>query len=134
MCYQLIKDQHVLTPSVTSSPRVSCNPLLNEDECIKAELFRLIPSVSLESEIKHVEWLTVQSSTIRKGTFIMLEYSDETPVFGLVGDILCFETTVLLRGQKYIGAFFHSHYNACVIRRVSCCKLVVSARLSPGIC
>ncbi len=108
ICYQLIKDQRVLTPPITSSPRVTCNILLNEDESIKAEFFRLIPSISVESEIKHVEWLTVQSSTLRKGTFVMLEYNDETPVFGLVGDILCFEATVLLHVQKYIGAFLNS--------------------------
>ena len=78
---------------IPSSPRVTCNILLNEDESIKAEH---IPSISVESAIKHIEWLTVESSTLRKGTLVMLEYSDETPVFGLVGEIFCFEASVLL--------------------------------------
>ena len=55
MCYQILKDQHVLTPSITSSPRVKCNTLMNEDECIRTEFIRLIPSISLDSEINHVE-------------------------------------------------------------------------------
>ena len=59
MCNQLLKDQHVLIPSITSSPRFKSITLQNEDECIRTEFIRLIPSISPESEI-------VQSSV--KGT------------------------------------------------------------------
>ena len=67
MCNQLLKDQHVLTPSITSSPRVKSITLRNEDECIRTEFIRLIPSISPESEMKHAEWFKVQSSVLRKG-------------------------------------------------------------------
>ena len=103
MCYQLLKDQHVLTPSVMSSPRVKSSTLQNEDECMKMEFVRLIPNISLNSEI---EWINVQSSVLRKGVFVMLEYSVETPVFGLRVDILCFKMTIVLYVQRYVGEFF----------------------------
>ena len=119
MCYQLNKDEHILTPSVTLSPRVASDVLQNENESIRSEFVRLIPSMSLDSEIKHVEWIKVQTSVLRRGTFIMLEYSNETPAFGLVVDILCYELTVLLYVQKYIGDFFSSHYNAFVIKSIA---------------
>lgn len=46
----------------------------------------------------------------------MLEYSIDTPTFGLVVDVLRFEETVLLYVQKYIGEFLNSHYNAFVVK------------------
>ena len=113
MCYQLLKDQNVLTPPVMSSPRVISSTLQNEDECIKMEFVRLIPNISLDSEINHVEWFKIQSSV---GVFVMLEYSVETPVFGLIVDILCFEMTVVLYVQRYVGELFHSHFNGFVIK------------------
>ena len=116
MCYQLLKDQHVLTPSTTSSPRFKTNPLLNEDECVRAEFIRLIPSICMDSEIHHFEWLKIQSSMLQKGMFVMLEYSTDTPIFGFVVDILCFEETVVLYVQKYFGELFNSHYNAFVVK------------------
>lgn len=49
MCYQLLKDKRILTPSITSSPRVKSSILQNEDESIKTEFVRLIPSICLDS-------------------------------------------------------------------------------------
>ena len=115
MCNQLLKDQHVLTPSITSSPRVKSITLRNEDECIRTQFIRLIPSISSEAEMKHIEWFKVQSSVLRKGTYVMLEYSVETPYFGLVADIICYDTTVVLYVQKFVGKVFHSHYNALLL-------------------
>ena len=89
------EDRHILTPLITLSTRFKSSVLLSEDECVRKEFLRLIPSIDLESEIKHVEWLKVQSSLLRKETFILLEYDTATPLFGLIMDILCFDAIFL---------------------------------------
>ena len=116
MCYQLNTDQHILAPLITLSTRFKSSVLLSEDECVRKEFLRLIPSIDLESEIKHVEWLKVQSSLLRKETFILLEYDTATPLFGLIMDILCFDAIFLLYVQKYVSEVFDSHFNAFIIK------------------
>ena len=110
------EDRHILAPLITLSTRFKSSVLLSEDECVRKEFLRLIPSIDLESEIKHVEWLKVQSSLLRKETFILLEYDTATPLFGLIMDILCFDAIFLLYVQKYVSEVFDSHFNAFIIK------------------
>ena len=60
---------------------------------------------------------------LRKGTFVKLEYDIETPRFGLIVDILCFDAVVLLYVQKYVGEIFNSHFNAFTVKSIG--KFVV---------
>ena len=116
MCYQFQKDPHLLTPSISHSPKYVSHALRTEDECIQREFLRLIPCLELESEIKHLKWLKVQSSTIRERSFVLIKYDVDSPVFGKVLDILCVNLTCLLYVQVYIGELFSSHYNGFVIK------------------
>ena len=116
MCYQFHKDPHLLTPSVSFSPKYVSHALLSEDDCIQAEFLNLIPCLSLESEIKHLKWVQVQSSTLRKGTFLLIKYDVDSPVFGKVIDNLSFNSTVVLYVQEYSGELFFSYYNAFLIK------------------
>ena len=111
MCYQFHRDPHLLTPPVSFSPKYESHLLLAEDESIQAEFLKLIPGMTLEEEIKHLNWVTIQSSTLRKGSFVLIEYDVESPLFGKVEIILNFYTTVLLYVQEYVGVLYHTHYN-----------------------
>lgn len=89
--------------------------LRTEDECVQRYFLRLIPCLELKSEIKHLKWLKVQSSTIRDRSLVLITYDVGCPVFGKVLDILCVNLTCLLYVQVYIGELFSSHYNGFVI-------------------
>lgn len=98
------------------STKYTSQPLFSEDDYIQAEFLTLIPNLSLESEIKHYSWIKVQSSTLCKGTFVLVKYDVESPVFGKVVDILCYISAILLYVQEYIGVVFCSHFNAFLVR------------------
>lgn len=116
MCYQFQSNPHILMPQLSFSPKFKSNPLIDEDTCIKDEFIRLIPGLSEDSEIKHFDWVEVQSSILRKGSFLMIQYDIDQPTFCKVADILCYDSTVILYVQKFLGEVFISHYNAFCIR------------------
>ena len=119
MCYQLLKEPHILTPSATLSPKYTSSPLIAEDACIKTEFLRIIPSLSMESDIKHPQWVRIQNSILCKDAYVMITFDIDRPLFGRVIDILCFDSTiVLVYVQVYVGELFFSHYNAFLIRSV----------------
>ena len=64
MCYQLLKEPRILTPAITFSPKCTSNPLISEDARIQCEFLRLIPNLFLDADIKHPEWVKIQSSSI----------------------------------------------------------------------
>ena len=53
----------------------------------------------------------------------MVTVDTERPLFGRVFDILCYNSTVLIDVQIYVGEYFISHYNAFLI----CCNGEFSA-------
>ena len=116
MCYQFNKNPHLLIPSVSYSPKYTSQPLLSEDDCIQEEFLRLIPILSLESEIKHYNWIKFQSSTLHKGTFLLIKYDVNIPVFGKILYFLGYSSTILLYVQKYVSDLFCSHYSAFLIK------------------
>ena len=116
MGYQFQSNPHILMPQLSFSPKFKSNPLIDEDTCIKDEFIRLIPSLSEDSEIKHFDWVEVQSSILQKGSFLMIQYDIDQPTFCKVADILCYDSTVILYAQKFLGEVFISHYNAFCIR------------------
>ena len=83
MCYQLLKEPRILTPAITFSPKCTSNPLISEDARIQCEFLRLIPNLFLDTDIKHPEWVKIQSSSICKETFVMVTVDTERPLFGL---------------------------------------------------
>ena len=115
MCYQF-QNSSLLTPSVSHNPKYVSHALHTEDECVQREFLRLIPSLELESEVKHLNWIKVQSSTLHKKSFVLMKYDVDNPVFGKLIDMLCVNSTFLLYVQVYIGEFFNSHYNAFLIK------------------
>ena len=116
MCYQLLKEPHILTPAITFSPKSVSNPLISEDALVQTEFLRLIPTLSLDTNIKHPEWVKIQNSSVCKETFVMVTFDTERPLFGRVFDLLCYDSTILVHVQVYVGEYFISHYNAFIIR------------------
>jgi hypothetical protein len=116
ICYQLNKNPYLLTPSVSYSPKYTSQPLLSEDDSIQLEFLCLIPNLSLESEIKHYNWIKFQSTTLHKGTFVLIKYDVDSPVFGKIIDFLGYISTILLYVQQYTSDIFCSHYGAFLIK------------------
>ena len=102
MCYQLNKNPYLLNPSVSYSPKYTSQPLVSEDDCIQEEFLCLIPNVSLESEIEHYNWIKFQSSTLHKGTFLLIKYDIDSPVFGKILHFLGYSSTIILFVQEYV--------------------------------
>lgn len=116
MCYQHQTNPHIFLAHTSFSPKCKVCHLYSEDNCVQNEFIRVIPSISMDSEIKHFEWVQVQNSHLQKGSFIMLKFDIDRPTFCKVVDILCFESTLLIYGQMYVGEVFNSHYNAFCIK------------------
>ena len=116
MCYQLFKDDQLLTPCLTFSPKVRSTLLISEDACIQAECLKIFPNLMMESEIMHPEWVKIQSSLLREGAFVMTLFDIERPLFGGVVDLLRLESTIIIHVQKYIGDIFVLHSNSFLIR------------------
>ena len=116
MCYLLLKDEHLLSPSVDFSPKTRSCAFVSEDPCVQAECQRIIPNLSIEVEIHHPDWVKVQSSVLREGVFVLLNFDTDTPVFGKICDLLNIDSTVIMYVQKYFGDVFISHYNSFLIK------------------
>lgn len=110
MCYLLLKDEHLLSPSVDFSPKTRSCAFVSEDPCVQAECQRIIPNLCMEVEIHHPDWVKVQSSVLHEGVFVLLNFDTDTPVFGKICDLLNIDSTVIIYVQKYFGDVFTSHY------------------------
>ena len=113
MCYQLLKDSNLLTPTVSYSPKFTSQPLVSEDGCIQDAFITLIPHIPLDSEIKHLSWLQSQSSAIHKGSFLLTNYDVVMPRSLIFCAII---STTVLYVQEYSCISFNSHYNAYLIQ------------------
>ena len=67
-----------------------------------------MPDTSLDVIVSHPDKVTLQSSVLRKGVFIVLHYDLFKPVFGKVIDLAVIQSTVLLCVIEYYGNFFNS--------------------------
>lgn len=115
MCYQILKDEHLLRPSLTYSSKVKFSTLISEDPCIQAECLRLIPNIPMDFEIAHPDWVKIQSSLLREGKFVVTVFDIKRPVLGQIIDLVRLESTVVIYIQLYIGQMFVSHYSVFLI-------------------
>ena len=68
-------------------------PLGNEPDHVQIEFFRIAPSFTQETIVKHPKWVKLQSSYICFGVFVCIKYD---PIYGKVIDIIVVEETVIL--------------------------------------
>ena len=87
-CYQLNCESHLLYPEPQLSPqeRVSCLSL--ESENIRSQISAAAPSLPSVCNLKHHNWLKIQSAVYKLGMFILLERHDMSPKFGKVIHII----------------------------------------------
>lgn len=112
LCHQIQSDPHLLTPKFETSRRVLTCPLSNEESYVQNEFLRLIPHLTMESVVKHPNWVHLQSSYLCKGVYVLLHHDLMRPVFGKVIDIVVVEQTVVLCVHEYYGHIFNAHYNS----------------------
>lgn len=103
-----------------SKKQFSC-VLGEEEDYLQAEFLRLMPNTSLDVLVSQV---TLQSSVLRKGVFIILDYDLYKPVFGKVIDLAVIQSTVLLCVIEYYGNYFNSHFNSFEISHHGVLKAV----------
>ena len=75
MCYQLLQNQYMLTPQLEISSKKVYNPLSLEDDYVQQEIELEFPGFSDDEEVRHPEWVDIQSSHFIKGAYVILDYS-----------------------------------------------------------
>ena len=74
----------MLTPRLEISPKHLSNTLACEDDYIKCELKRIIPSLCEDSIVCHPNWVNLQSSHFYKGLNVLVKYDSMHPAFGKI--------------------------------------------------
>ena len=111
LCYQMLSS-NLLVPTLEQSKKLFSCVLSEEEDYLQAEFFRLMPEITLDTIISHPYWISLQSSQLRKGVYIVLIYDLFKPVFGKIVDIAVIGKTVLLCVLEFYGHCFNSHYNS----------------------
>lgn len=124
LCYQVHSTSSLLGPKFEQGKNVSSNMLANEEDYVQNELLRLIPSLTPESIVNHPSFVVVQSSRLRMGVYVLIQYDDVRPVFGKIVDIVCVENTVVLCVLECYGHIFNCHYNCFSITHHGVLKAV----------
>ena len=114
MCYQHQTNPSILSPEIVFS-KSKASVFEHEDACIQSELLRILPDITQESNTKHYEWIEIQSTRLRRGMYIMLNYDIFRPTFGKVVNIICYESSVILHMQMFSGEIYVSQYNAFLL-------------------
>ena len=91
----LQSEQNSIKPSITFSTKRKMRMLSIEDQCVQEEFLRSAPDLDMSSKIMHFDWLKIETSTLQKGTFILLVYDVFTPIFGLLADKIYVMVTFL---------------------------------------
>ena len=112
VCYQLQSANGLLTPTLDKSSKIQVTSLKEEDLYVQNEILRHIPNATLETQVEHLKWVTLQSSKFCNGVFVMLKNDTMTPLFGKVFDIVIVCEKILLCVQQYHGSLFQAHYNS----------------------
>ena len=92
LCYKLVSGS-LLHPTLEVSSTGDSLPLGNEPDHVQIEFFRIAPSFTQETIVKHPKWVKLQSSYICFGVFVCIKYD---PIYGKVIDIIVVEETVIL--------------------------------------
>ena len=71
-------------------------------------MVQLMPDIALDTVVSHPDWISLQSSKLRKGVYIVLNYNLFKPVFGKIIDVAVIEKTVVLCVLEYYGHHFNS--------------------------
>lgn len=118
LSYQLSCEPHLLYSLPLKSPKGVHLHLCNEPQHVQAEIIRLQPSVTPETEVFHPNWVNIQSSTYHQGVFVLLNHDDMNPKFGKVVDLIMLKDPqfVCLCVEIHAAKYFCSHYNAFVIK------------------
>ena len=113
ICHHLQSGKGLLTPTLEKSSKAQLMPLNEEDLYVQNEILRRLPDIDLDTQVAHPKWVTLQSSKLCSGVFVLLKNDDMTPLFGKVLDvILIVGDIVLLCVQHYYGSLFHAHYHS----------------------
>ena len=111
LCHQMVSSQ-LLTPTLDQSNKQLSCVLSEEEDYLQEECLRIMPTITQDAVVNHPHWVTLQSSLLRKGVYIVLSYDTFQPVFGKVVDIAVIEKTVLLCVLEFYGHVFNSHCNS----------------------
>lgn len=111
LCHQMLSSE-LLTPTLDQSTKQLSCVLSEEEDYLQAAFLYIMPHLTEDTTVSHPGWIALQSSQLRKGVFIILEYDLFKPVFGRVLDIAVIEKTVMLCVLEYYGHCFNEHFNS----------------------
>ena len=87
LCHQMVSSQ-LLTPTLDQSNKQLSCVLSEEEDYLQEECLRIMPTITQDAVVNHPHWVTLQSSLLRKGVYIVLSYDTFQPVFGKVVELL----------------------------------------------
>ena len=112
LCHKVLSNTHLLTPILNVSPIGVSNSLSTEEDYIQCKMIRVLICCLI---VKHPSWAKVQSSSFKRGPFVLLKYDLYEPVFGKIIDLVMHEDTLLICIEEYHSSFFCSQYNSFAI-------------------
>jgi hypothetical protein len=115
LCYQL-QAINYLRPSLETGPIIKSNQIADEtDSVLKNQLSSLVNG-NLTTVVSHVRWVKVQNMKYQRYVYVLTEWDDVNPHFGLVDDILVLAgDTVVLSVRIYEAMYFDFHCNCFAI-------------------
>ena len=116
---------NLLIPTLDYTKNAFSCALNEEEDYLQAEFVQLMPDIALDTVVSHPDWISLQSSKLRKGVYIV-----QSTVFGKIIDVAVIEKTVVLCVLEYYGHHFNSHYNSFEITHHGVIKAVNLEALS----
>ena len=67
-------------------------------------------SITQDTFVNHPDWVSLQSSQLHRGVYVVLNYDTFQPVFGKIVDLAVLDTTIIiLCVLEFYGHAFMSH-------------------------
>ena len=74
LCHQMLSSE-LLTPTLDQSTKQLSCVLSEEEDYLQAAFLYIMPHLTEDTTVSHPGWIALQSSQLRKGVFIILEYT-----------------------------------------------------------
>ena len=111
LCHQMVSST-LLMPTLDLSKKQRSCMLSEEEDYLQEALFECMPSTTQDTFVNHPDWVSLQSSQLRRGVYIVLNYDTFQPVSGKIVDLAVVDKTVLLCVLEFYGHAFKSHFNS----------------------
>ena len=129
LCYHTKCTPHLIYHMIASSPKAGESFLRGEPLHIQTKILTMIPTLTLDCQLKRPTWLKLHNSVFKHGSFVLVKRDDMSPTFGKIVDILLISESVFFKVEVFTAESFSCHYNCFVIKSLCTVILINMAEL-----